>query len=179
VTLRADLTALLADAGIVDVDIDAAVEDEHVRSAAYQSVISVAAASQHRDGDRAIVATILRDPEEMTSKTAVVAFVDTIAERATSADAFRQWSNEILPELDAFATAGNREFVRRRIHDWLFALAVDDGHVPTPAELADVTDWMQRRLAETSTSQPVLTLLAEHGNTRKIRNVAKNRVSRG
>ncbi|WP_327113798.1 hypothetical protein OHB12_32545 [Nocardia sp. NBC_01730] len=28
-TLRADLTALLADAGIVDVDIDEAVEDGH------------------------------------------------------------------------------------------------------------------------------------------------------
>ncbi|MPZ79756.1 MAG: hypothetical protein GEV28_04890 [Actinophytocola sp.] len=51
-TLPADLTALLADAGIIDVGIDKAVDDEHVRSHAYQRIISVAAASQRRDGGR-------------------------------------------------------------------------------------------------------------------------------
>jgi hypothetical protein len=48
-TLRADLTALLADAGIVDVDIDKAIEDEHLRSSVYRKVIAVVAAGQRRD----------------------------------------------------------------------------------------------------------------------------------
>lgn len=174
-TLRTDLTALLADAGIIDVDVDEAVADEHVRSSAYQRIISVAAASQSRDSDRAIVAAILRDPIEMVSKTAVVDLVDKIAMKTTDPAEFRQWSAELLPETDRLKTEGNREFIRRRIHDWLFYLSIKNGQVPAPAELADVTDWMQRILAEESTSLPVLTLLAESGSTKKIRNVAKNR----
>ena len=176
-TLRTDLAALLADAGIIDVDVDEAVADEHVRSAAYQRVVSVAAAAQSRDGDRGIVATILRDPHEMAARTAVVALVDKIAMNATDAAEFRRWAEEILAETDRFETEGNREFVRRRVRDWLFYLSIKDGRVPDPAELADVTDWMQRLLAEESTSLPVLDLLAGSGSTRKIRNIAKNRAA--
>ncbi|MFG2652432.1 hypothetical protein [Streptomyces sp. NPDC048436] len=47
--------------------------------------------------------------------------------------------------------------------------------MPTPAELAEVTDWMQRHLAEKSTSPAVLDGLAESANRKKIRNIAKNR----
>lgn len=174
-TLRTDLTALLADAGIVDVDVDDAVADEHVRSAAYRRIISVAAASQRRDSDRAIVATILREPIEMVSKGAVVDLVDKIAMKTTDPAAFQQWAAEILPETDRLKTEGDREFVRQRVRDWLFYLSLKGGHVPTPAELENVTHWMQRYLADYSTSLPVLTLLAESGSTKKIRNVAKNR----
>ncbi|MEU9058307.1 hypothetical protein AB0D13_05240 [Streptomyces sp. NPDC048430] len=61
------------------------------------------------------------------------------------------------------------------MHDWLFYLSVKDGHVSTSAELAKVTDWMQRVLAAGSTSPAVLALLAESGSTRKTRNTAKDR----
>jgi hypothetical protein len=174
-TLRTDLTTLLTDAGIDDVDVNEAVADEHVRSSAYQRVVSVAAASQDRGRDRAIVAAILRDPLEMASRTAVVEFVDKMAMKATDAAGFRQWSAELLPETDRLKTASNREFIRRRVRDWLFYLSIKDGQGPEPAALAEVTDGMQRVLAEESTSLPVLTLLAESGSTKKIRNVAKNR----
>ncbi|MGW0737236.1 hypothetical protein [Streptomyces sp. NPDC002851] len=174
-TLHTDVAELLAEAGIVDVDVDEAVADEHVRSSAYQRVVSVIASSRSRDRDRAIVATILRDPNEMGSKTAVVALVDEIAMKVTGPAEFRQWSAELLPEIDRLKAEGYREFIRRRIHDWLFYLSIMDGHVPTPAELAEVTDWMQRVLAEESTSSAVLALLAESANTRKTRNIAKNR----
>ncbi|WP_431773293.1 hypothetical protein [Streptomyces cucumeris] len=174
-TLRSDVAELLAGAGIVDVDVDDAVADEHIRSSAYQRVVAVTASSRSRDRDRAIVATILRDPLEMASKTAVVALVDSIAGKVTSPAEFRQWSAELLPEIDQLKTEGNREFIRRRIDDWLFHLSIRDGHIPTPAELATVTDWMQRRLAEHSTSPAVLALLTESGRTRKTRNIAKDR----
>jgi hypothetical protein len=176
-TLRADLTALLADAGIIDVDIDEAVEDEHVRSAAYQRVIAVAAASTSRDGDRTLLETILRDPEPLTAKTAAVDLVDRIAQRTTDPAEFERWSTAIAPSLDLLATEGNRRFVHQRIRDWLLYLSIEAGHAPTPAELAAVTDWMQRTLAEGSRSLPTLTVLAEHGRTKKIRNVARNRAS--
>ncbi|QKW51836.1 hypothetical protein [Streptomyces buecherae] len=174
-TWRADLAELLAEAGILDVDVDDAVTDEHVRSSAYQRVVSVAASARSRDRDPALVATILRDPHEMTTKTAVVALVDGVAVRATGPAEFRRWAAGLLPEVDRLTTEAYRVFIRRRVHDWLFRLSVQDGHMPTPAELARVTDWMQRLIAEESTSPAVLALLAASGNRRKTRNVAKNR----
>ncbi|WP_246102881.1 hypothetical protein [Streptomyces piniterrae] len=172
------MAELLAEASILDVDVDEAVADEqHARLSAYLRVVSVIASSQSRDRDRdrAIVATILRDPDENGSKTAVVALVDEIAWKVTGPAEFRRWSAELLPEIDQLKTEGFREFIRRRIHDWLFYLSIKDGHVPTPAELAEVTDWMQRFLAEHSTSLAILALVAESANTRKPRNIAKNR----
>ncbi|WP_331769582.1 hypothetical protein OG948_38185 (plasmid) [Embleya sp. NBC_00888] len=174
-TLHSDVAELPAGTGILDVDVDDAVADEHVRSSAYRRVVLVTASSRSRDRDRAIVATILRDPIEMVSKSAVVALVDRIATKVTGPAEFRQWSAELLPEIGRLETEGYREFIRRRIHDGLSYLSIEDGHVPTPVELAKVTDWMQRVLAEGSTSPAVLALLAESGSSKKIRNIAKNR----
>ncbi len=181
-TLRSDVAELLAGAGILDVDVEDAVADEHVRSSAYRRVVSAVASSRSRDRDRdrdrdrATVATILRDPLEIVSKTAVVDFVDRMAMRLTGPEEFRQWSAELLPEIDQLKGEGNREFIRRRVHDWLFYLTIRDGHVSTTsAELAKVTPWMQRVLAEGSTSSAVLALLAESGSSKKIRNIAGNR----
>ncbi|MCF3125315.1 hypothetical protein IPZ68_37330 [Streptomyces arenae] len=174
-TLRSDVSALLAEAGIVDVDVDEALTDDHARTSAYLRVLSVTASSRSRDRDRAIVATILRDPDEMGAKTAVVALVDEIAGKVTGPAEFRRWSDELLPEIERLKTEAYREFIRRRIHDWLFYLSVEDGHVPTPAELAEVTDWMQRHLAEWSRSPAVLAVVAESATTKKTRNIAKNR----
>lgn len=176
-TLRSDVAGLLAEAGIIDVDLDEVVADDHMRLSAYLRVVSVAASSRSRDRDRAIVATILRDPDESASKTAVVALVDEIAYEVTGPDEFRQWSDEMLPEIERLTTESFREFIRRRIQDWLFCLSVKDGHVPTPDELADVTDWMQRHLADWSKSPAVLAVVAESARTRKTRNIAKNRAA--
>ncbi|WP_369211708.1 hypothetical protein [Streptomyces flavofungini] len=174
-TLRADVAALLVAGGICDVDVDDAVADEHVRSAAYKRVVAAVSSSPSRGQDRTIVAMILRDPIEIVSKTAVVDLVDSVAIRASGPGEFRRWSAGLLPEIERLQAEGNREFIRRRIHDWSFHLSIKDGHEPTSAELARVTDWMQRLLAETSTSSAVLALLAESGNRKKTRNVAKNR----
>jgi hypothetical protein len=174
-TLHSDVAELLAGAGILDVDVDDAVADEHVRSAAYRRVVLVTASSRSRDRDRAVVATILRDPHELGSKSAVVDLVDRIARKVAGPAEFRQWSEELLLEIDQLTAEGYREFIRRRVDDWLFYLAIEDGHVPTPAELAEVTDWMQRFLAQGSTSPAVLATVAEYANTKKTRNIAKNR----
>jgi hypothetical protein len=176
-TLRADLTALLADAGIVDVDIDKAVEDEHVRSSAYRKVLAVVAAAQRRDNDRAVVSVILRDPEGLGSKTAVVELMDRIAMKTDGPTDFRQWAVGLMPEIDQLTTDGHRRFLHRRIHDWTIYLTVMTGRTPAAAEMASVTDWMQRRIATESTSLPVLAMLTETGSTKKIRNIARNRAS--
>jgi hypothetical protein len=175
-TLRTDLSALLAEFGIDDVDLDAAVADDHLRSTSYQRVVAATADADSRDYDRTLVATILRDPVEMVSKTAVVDLIDRLATRATDTREFQQWSAEILPALTRLEAEATREFIRHRVQDWLFWLSIKDGHVPVAAELADVTNWMQRLLAEESSSLQVLTLLSESGGTKKIRNIAKNRI---
>jgi hypothetical protein len=174
-TLRADLTALLADAYIVDVDIDKAIEDEHVRCSAYLKVLSVVAAAQRRDNDREVVSMILRDPDGSVSKTAVVALVDSIAMKTDDPTDFRQWAVGLMPEIDQLTTDGHRRFLHRRIHDWTIYLNIMTGRTPAAAEMASVTDWMQRKIATESTSLPVLAMLTETGSTKKIRNIARNR----
>lgn len=173
--LRSELSALLAEAGVTDVDVDAAVADEHLRAAAYQRVVAVLAAGASRARDRAVVSVLVRDPVESVAKTAVVDLVDRIATTATDTAGFRRWWAEVEPAVARLGAPGNREFVRRRVQDWLCHLSIADGHLPSPAELAGLTNWMQRRLAAESTSLPVLTALAESGGTRKIRNVASHR----
>lgn len=176
-TLRSDVAELLAEAGITDVDVDAAVADEHVRGAAYRRVVSAVASSGRRDRDRAIVATILRDPDEMGSKTAVVALVDAVAYHVTGPDEFRRWADGVLPETERLRTESFRAFIRRRVDDWLLWLSAEDGHVPTPDELAEATDWMQRHFAEWSRSPEVLAVVAESARTKKTRNIARNRAN--
>lgn len=174
-TLRTDLATLLADAAITDVDIDKAAEDEHFRSAIYRKVIAVAVASRCRANDRAIVATILRDPVETVAKTAVVELVDRIAMGAADPAEFQQWAADLVPEISLLQAEGHRRFVHRRIHDWTVYLTIRADRTPNADELTDITDWMQRIIAEESTSPPILIFLAENGRTKKIRNIARNR----
>ncbi|MFF8962821.1 hypothetical protein ACF1BK_08725 [Streptomyces globisporus] len=47
--LHADMTELLAAAGILGVDVDSAVADEHVRRSAYRRVVLVIASSPSRE----------------------------------------------------------------------------------------------------------------------------------
>ncbi|MGW6267851.1 hypothetical protein [Streptomyces sp. NPDC055060] len=182
-TLHSDVAALLAEAGISDVDVDEVVADDHARTSAYLRVVSAIAASRSHDPDRdpdrdrEVVAAMLRDPNTMGARTAVVALVDEVALRTTDPAEFRQWSAALLPTIDRLATGPDREFIRRRIEDWLFCLTVESGHVPTPEELAEATDWMQRHLAEWSTSPEVLAVVAESARTKKTRNIAKNRAN--
>lgn len=156
-------------------NIDKAVEDEHVRLSAYHKVLAVVAAAPRRDNDRAVVSMILRDPDGLVSKTAVVELVDRIAMRTDDPADFRQWAAGLMPEIDRLMADGHRRFLHRRIHDWTIYLTVATGRTPTATELAGGTDWMQRRIAAESTSLPVLALLTEMGRTRKIRNIARNR----
>lgn len=173
--LRADLAALVAEAGMLDVEVDEAVEDEHVRVRVYREVVAAVAASRRPAAERRIVALILRDPDSSVAKTAVVQLVDEAALRARGPEDFRRWATGLMPELRGFDVEGHGAFVRRRVRDWSLHLAIEDGRTPTSAELAGATPWMQRMLAERTAFLPVLELLAESGGTRKIRNIAGHR----
>ncbi|MFE9749401.1 hypothetical protein ACFYOT_31195 [Saccharothrix saharensis] len=177
-TLHADLTALLAAAGLVDVDLAEAVEDEHARWAAYRKIVAVVAGSRSREHDRAVVAAFVRDPVELVGKSAVVELVDRVAARSTDPTTFHRWADALLPEVDRLPTEAQRAFVHRRVRDWEVYLSIKAGRIPTAGELTGLTDWMQRLLAAESTSRPVLTVLAATGNTKKVRNLAGHRAAR-
>lgn len=170
-TLRADLTALFEAAGLADVEVGAAAEDEHVRSAAYRRVIAAGEVADPRE----LAAVLVRDPEPLTAKTAVVELVDRVAGESADPAEFRRRAAGIVAEADRLASAKDREFVRQRVRDWELWLATENGQVPDAADLAAASDWMQRRLADFSASPQMLALLAEHGRTEKIRNTAANK----
>lgn len=169
--MRADLAALFDAAGLTDVDLDATVADEHARSAAYRRVIAAAVAPNPRD----LAAVLARDPEPLTAKTALADLVDHLAKTATDSSEFRQRAAEIAAETEQLAPARDRQFLRQRVLDWELWLATENGQTPSAASLSSASDWMQRRLADFSSSQQVLALLGEHGRTKKIRNTAANR----
>ncbi|WP_409463385.1 hypothetical protein [Amycolatopsis sp. GA6-003] len=171
-TLRADLTALFAAAGLTGVDVDAAVADEHVRSAAYRRVVAAGGADP-----RELAAVLVRDPQPLTAKTAVVELVDQVAGETADPAEFRRLAEGIVAEADRLAPAKDREFVRQRVRDWEVWLETENGRVPDAAGLESASDWMQRRLADFSASREVLAWLAEHGRTKKIRNIAANRAT--
>ncbi|MGW5053766.1 hypothetical protein [Actinokineospora sp. NPDC004072] len=172
---RDDLAAVLAAADVTDVDLDAAVADEHVRSSAYRKLAEKVADGPRGDLDEILIRTFLRDPVNVVAKSAVVAFIDAVAPTMPDPAAFHRWAAALTPELAHLTTPSERDFVTRRIHDWTIYLTIAAGDVPSPAELTATTDWMQRILATESTSHPVLTTLAESGSTKKIRNIAQNR----
>ncbi|GAA2998300.1 hypothetical protein [Actinokineospora diospyrosa] len=172
---RADLAALLAAADVTDVDIDAAMADEHVRSSAYRQVVSAVAEGPRGDLDEIVVRVFLRDPVNVVAKSAVVAFIDAVAPTFSDSAGFERWAAALAPEFEHLATPTEREFVRHRIHDWTTYLAIASGEIPAAADLATTSNWMQSLLASESTSLPVLAALAESGSTKKIRNAAQNR----
>ncbi|ATY13808.1 hypothetical protein CU254_27795 [Amycolatopsis sp. AA4] len=170
---RADLTALFETAGMTGVDLDAAVVDEHVRSAAYRRVVAARGGAAPRE----LAAVLVRDPEPLTAKTAVVELVDQVARETADPAEFRRRAAGIVAEADRLGPVKDREFVRQRARDWEVWLETENGRVPDVAELESVSDWMQRRLADFSASRQVLAVMAEHGRTKKIRNTAANRAA--
>lgn len=174
--LRANLIELLTAVGIVDVDVDSLVADEHHRSVVYQRVVTVMVESRARECDRAIVACILREPVGTVAKTAVVALVDGVAATITEPAEFRQWAAGVLAEVELRGADIDGGFLRSRVRDWTLYLAIRTGQLPTSLELCEATAWMQRRIAEESPTAPVLAILSECGSSRKIRNIARNRL---
>jgi len=172
---RADLAALPAATDVTDVDLDEAMVDEHVRSSAYRKVVAVVAEGPRGDIDEIVVRASLRDPVNVVAKSAVVALIDAVAPTMSGPTEFERWAASLGPELDHLSTSTERDFVRLRIHDWTVYLAIAAGDTPTVSNLAATTNWMQHLLASESTSPAILTMLAESGNTRKIRNTAQNR----
>lgn len=145
--------------------------DEHVRWAVYQEAL--------RRGELdALQEALAEDPDHVMSSGAVVAALEQVpaAARERWVTITRTWSNA--------------EFVARRADELriLEALGVD-GPGPLVAgegspddggasAVDGWSDWLQLRAANPSTRPETLGLLAEHGRTRRIRNLAAEALRR-
>lgn len=121
-----------------------------------------------------LVATVLRDPDTVMAESAVSAHWDTRAAQLIQlgADRFDQWADVIAEQITG------HDFLTRRLHEWTLLKSITLGHPWTPHELRTATDWLQRQVADTVTTPDALTLLAEHGRTRRVRNTAAHRLRR-
>jgi hypothetical protein len=122
-------------------------------------------------GELDLVGAVLRDPDQTMAVAAVLHHID---RRAASLDddRFTAWSAHMAEPVEG------HDLLIQRLRDWAPLKPTNAGQPIDAVALADATDWLQRRVAETTTSSAALTILAQSGRTRRIRNTASIRVRR-
>jgi hypothetical protein len=136
--------------------------DEHLRFAAYLSELA-----QVADADEPVlVAKVLSDPDRTMAQSAVLRHLDRRATDLHLAPAFQPWT-------EAMTRANARHpFLARRLQEWSLFRAIMLGQPWHLAALLESSDWLQRKVAGTSSTE-ALQLLAESGRTERIRSTAK------
>lgn len=155
--MRKELVAILA-------DVDGQV-DEHVRYQAYRQAFALSSPAD----DRALIEVVLHDPDVGMAESAVGEHVE---RRAASREGFAEWAASI-----ADLVAGH-DFLTTRIAEWLVVLGVVDGRTDLVEAVIEASDWCQRTVVATVESDAVLRRLAEAGRTKRVRNAARQRLSR-
>lgn len=140
---------------------------EHIRFQQY--LRDLERVPEHSELD--LVAAVLDDPDQAMAVSAVLQHLDRRA-GGLHDDQFAVWAAHMAARVE-----GN-DLLVRRIRDWTTLKAVNAGQPIDSVALADATNWLQRAIAETTTSSAALTILAEPGRTRRIRNTASIRARR-
>ncbi|MEU4096355.1 hypothetical protein [Streptomyces sp. NPDC026673] len=119
-----------------------------------------------------LVTTVLRDQDAAMAQAAVNHHLERRAAELLTDPAFTDWAGSMA------STIGDRPFLTRRLREWtlLRSIALDEPW--TAEELTTASDWMQRMVATTQVvnSTEALSLLAERGRTRRVRNAANRRL---
>ena len=139
--------------GAGDVDVD----DEHDRWRVYWDAVP------HEDL-RVLLKEIAGEGEELSRQIVVEAlkYVDETEGRT--------WV-DLLPQ------GQGRDFAEHRLREWALIREVVERPRRVTGDLPDLTPWCQRRLIERATSNLVLSDLAEHGSSKRIRHAAKEKHS--
>ena len=163
-----EVTWLAALAGRDPVEAQASITDEHTRYDLYRRALRADAPGT----EAGIVGIVLRDPDRGMAGSALVDHVDRLAAGLDACRPFRERVRDLREAAAAF------DFLQRRISEWeLLKQSVEHPGVCAP-EILHASRWLQRTLADQSTSPAVLQALAEDGRTRKIRNIARDRTRR-
>ncbi|MFD5922159.1 hypothetical protein ACFVYP_35345 [Kitasatospora sp. NPDC058201] len=122
--------------------------------------------------DAAVLVTrVLTDPDPQMANSAVCEYLDRRAAALLTDPGYPSWCLEMTGPVAV------DDFSARRLREWtlLRAMTMDE---PWDAEtLLAASNWLQLRTAETSATQTALATLAGGGRTRRIRNIAKSRLS--
>lgn len=114
---------------------------------------------------------VLRDPDPVMAQSAVVAELDRRAQQLLDDPAFTHWAQNI-----ADALAGH-DFLVGRLREWALLHTVASGGSWSAEAVVTVSDWCQRKAVEVVDSRALLTMLAERGRTRRVRNAAMRRLT--
>ncbi|MFE9820335.1 hypothetical protein [Streptomyces sp. NPDC005773] len=119
-----------------------------------------------------LVATVLEDSNVSMAEAAVNRHLERQAARLLTDPAFPAWAQTLATVI------GDRPFLARRLREWtlLRAIALDEPW--TAEDLTTASDWFQRTASVVLvvTSPEALSLLAERGRTRRVRNAASRRL---
>ncbi|CAO0834109.1 hypothetical protein ACTFBT_37975 [Streptomyces microflavus] len=143
---------------------------EHLRYAHYLQALDAVADAEEAD----LVATVLRDQDVAMAQAAVIHHLDRRASQLLTDTAFTAWAHRMA------AIVGDRDYLSRRLREWTLLRTMAMNESWAAEELTAASDWFQRTAttARIITSSNALSLLAERGRTRRVRNAASRRMER-
>ncbi|MGW0841783.1 hypothetical protein ACWD26_16755 [Streptomyces sp. NPDC002787] len=142
---------------------------EHRRFGRYLMALEAVA----EEDEVGLVAAVLRDEDATMAQSAVVRHIDRRAARTLTESRFTAWADTLT------GVVAERDFLAGRLREWTLLSAITLGRPWAPEELTTASDWCQRKATSGQFAVPpeALTLLAEHGRTRRVRNAAVLRSS--
>ncbi|WP_329459906.1 hypothetical protein [Streptomyces sp. NBC_01497] len=141
--------------------------DEHVRFARYQQAFDEVGPADAA----ALVAHVLADPDQRMANSAVCEYLDRRAAELLTGPGYPAW------RLEMASPVGVDEFSARRLKEWTLLRAMTLSEPWDAENLLAASNWLQLHSAEHCSAMTVLDVLAESGRTRRIRNIAKSRLS--
>ncbi|MET8172155.1 hypothetical protein [Streptomyces clavifer] len=122
--------------------------------------------------EAALVATVLRDPVLSMAEAAVNRHLECRASKLLTDPAFTAWAHSMATVI------WDRPFLTRRLREWTLLRAIARDEPWTAEEVTTASDWFQRTAsaAQIVTSAEALSLLAERGRSRCVRNAASRRL---
>ncbi|MDX3571626.1 alpha/beta hydrolase [Streptomyces sp. ID05-47C] len=146
---------------------------EHARYAEYVRALAEAPPAE----ELALIRRILTDPDRQMAVAAVIRHLDRRGEalHASPPATWQKWAEGVREALGPTPPA----FLLTRLSEWTYVHTLTTSDLRDPSNpshlshLSTASDWLQRRLTETpGVPGAVLTYLAEHGRTRRVRAAA-------
>ncbi|AUI59427.1 hypothetical protein B1H26_19410 [Amycolatopsis sp. BJA-103] len=146
------------------------VDDEPPEHARYERHrLALAAVTEHDEA--ALVGAVLDDPDRVMAEAAIAGHIDARAAALHPLPSYPAWSETIAELIE------DRPFLVRRLGEWTLFRAIALGDPWQAEDLTEATDWLQRKVSDSSASAEALAVLAERGRTKRVRNAAARKVS--
>jgi len=140
---------------------------EHLRFAAW-----VQALRQVPDDDElTLVADVLQDPDVAMAQSAVLGHLDQRASTLIQGPDYAPWARAMA------GAVASRPFLLQRLREWSLLRAIALGQPWSPGALAEASNWLQLKIAESPGTSEAAVVLARAGRTKRIRNTARAAVT--